>query len=108
MNYTIQGNDSWIKNIHNLFGFAVILQVFAARLRSEKHVATYFQKLVKILQKPIKMLALPSQLLFAVAFDTYRLRIKRKVMQKSDKLMNKNQLKLMVQQRAHSTLRFLI
>ena len=31
------------------------------------------------------MLALSSQLLFPVAFDTYRLGIKRKVMQKSDK-----------------------
>ena len=42
------------------------------------------------------MLALSSQLLFPVALDTYRLRIKRKVKQKSDKKRRKKELKLKV------------
>ena len=52
------------------------------------------------------MLALSSPLLFPVAFDTYRLGIKRNVMQKSDKNEQKptetqGDLQL-VQQRVHS------
>ena len=43
------------------------------------------QKNVKLLQKPTIMLELSSQLLFPVRFGTYRLRVKREVMQKSDK-----------------------
>ena len=61
-----------------------------------KHVANCFQKLVKIMQKPTIMLALSSQLLFSIRFGTYRLRIKREVMQKSDKKLAKTKLKLKV------------
>ena len=66
-------NDNWLHYSHIFFIFAVILQVFAAPLRSEllNLFSKALQKLAKVLQKPNIMLTLSSQLSFRIVFHSY-------------------------------------